>query len=370
MWSISEVKKQAWNGLKNYYWKAVLCGFLVGLLGILSILPYALAALLFAVCVCIAPLAPFASCIVDGIYSDILDIGKRNVYLRSIQDETSVPVSTIFSGFKSGFYKASAQTLIFRNVFLFLWSLLFFFPGIVKGYQYRMIPYLVAEYPEKGQDEVFDMSKEMMNGNKMKVFLFDLSFIGWILLALLPAGLGLPFFFPYYNAACTELYLTLKESCLGISRNSNSGNSHIVYQPENQKMLPPGNYMNDDDDAPTVDVNYGYDQPAASQAFGRPVLVGVQGEYAGATIPIEPGQKLIVGRDSSRCNVILASPQVSRLHMTVEYAGNKFIVVDYSSYGTFDVERGQLPKETSVTVAPGTTLRLGNGNDTFRLDLG
>ena len=90
----------------------------MGLLGILSILPYALAALLFAVCVCIAPLAPFASCIVDGIYSDILDIGKRNVYLRSIQDETSVPVSTIFSGFKSGFYKASAQTLIFRNVFL------------------------------------------------------------------------------------------------------------------------------------------------------------------------------------------------------------------------------------------------------------
>ncbi|MCI8742937.1 MAG: DUF975 family protein [Lachnospiraceae bacterium] len=369
MWSRPEVKKRAWNGLKPYYWKAVLCGFLLGLLGTLSILPYALAAVLFAVCVCIAPLAPFASCIVNGIYSNILDVGERNFYLRSIQDGAPAPVSTIFSGFKSGYYGTSAKILIFRNIFQSLWSLLFVIPGIVKGYEYRMIPYLIAEYPEKGQDEIFGMSKQMMTGNKMKVFVFDLSFTGWVILAMIPAGLGIPFLLPYYSAACTELYLALKEECLGIPRSS-GGSGHVVYQPESQKLLSPGNYNYDDDDAPTVDINYNAAQPAQIQAYGRPMLVGIQGEYAGATIPIEPGQKLIVGRDSSRCNVILASPQVSRLHMTVEYAGNKFIVVDYSSYGTFDVERGQLPKETSVTVAPGTTLRLGNGNDTFRLDLG
>ena len=100
-----------------------------------------------------------------------------------------------------------------------------------------------------------------------------------------------------------------------------------------------------------------------------PVLVGIQGEYAGAVIPIEPGQRLIVGRDSTRCNVILSSPQVSRLHMTVEYTGNKFIVVDHSTYGTFDLERGQLPKEQSMNVPAGVRLRLGNGDEVFQLEL-
>ena len=118
-----------------------------------------------------------------------------------------------------------------------------------------------------------------------------------------------------------------------------------------------------------VDIqNYGMN---AGPAYGMPVLVGIQGEYAGAVIPIEPGQRLIVGRDSTRCNVILSSPQVSRLHMTVEYTGNTFvfIVVDHSTYGTFDLERGQLPKEQSMNVPAGVRLRLGNGDEVFQLEL-
>ena len=53
----------------------------------------------------------------------------------------------------------------------------------------------------------------------------------------------------------------------------------------------------------------------------------------------------------------------------MEYVGGKFIVVDYSTYGTFDLDQGQLPKEKSVTVATGTCLRLGNGDDIFKLDV-
>lgn len=55
--------------------------------------------------------------------------------------------------------------------------------------------------------------------------------------------------------------------------------------------------------------------------------------------------------------------------MTVEYVDGKFIVVDYSTYGTHDLNQGQLPKETSVSVPAGTTLRLGNGDEVFRLEL-
>lgn len=363
MWTRAEVKKRAWNGLKSYYWMAVLLGILLSLMGTLSVIPYALGGLLLTVCICLSPLAPFLGCIVNAVYANILGIGGINFYLKSIKEEKAAPISTMFSGFKTGQYKNSVKILMFRNIFQMLWSLLLVVPGIVKGYEYRMIPFLVADYPEKGQDEVFGLSKQMMTGNKWKVFVFDLSFIGWFLLAIIPAGLGLIFLLPYYNAACTELYLALKEEYLGVPRITDN---HVVYQPENSAPIPQI-YMGDDDDAVTVDINsYAFQQ---KQVHGQPMLVGVQGEYAGASIPIEAGQKLVVGRDSARCNVVLSSAQVSRLHMTVEYNGNKFVVTDYSTYGTYDLEQGRLPKERTVNVTPGSSLRLGNGEDIFRLEV-
>lgn len=376
MWTRAEVKKRAWDGLKIYYWKAVVCGILFVLLSFLSIIPYILGFIFFALLPCLYVVSPFLGCIVNGIYANILEVGKNKFYLQSIKEERSATIPTIFSGFDSGFYGNSAKILIFRNVFLALWSLLLIFPGIIKYYEYRMIPYLIADFPEKGMDEVFTTSKKMMTGNKLRVLLFDLSFVGWYILALLPAGLGLIFVIPYYEAACTELYLAFREEYMGIPREGGQNGiypgipagNHVVYQPQNQKMLPGYGQMNmDDDDSPTVDIqNYGMNPGAA---YGTPVLVGLQGEYAGAVIPIEPGQRLIVGRDSTRCNVILSSPQVSRLHMTVEYTGNKFIVVDHSTYGTFDLDRGQLPKEQSMNVPAGVRLRLGNGDEVFQLEL-
>jgi len=381
MWTIGDVGKRAWNGLKNYGLFAAICVILVSLLGILSVIPYVLGAFLLAVCICLAPISPFLSCIVNGAYTDILGVGMINFFIRSTKQGRPVPLSTIFSGFKTGHYSDSAKILIFRNIFQFLWTLLFFVPGVIKWYEYRMIPYLIADYPEKGQDEVFRLSKQMMMGNKLKAFGCDLLFGLICSIVMIPFGLLYALlpnevvavlavvlmalvslaFSVYYNAFYAELYLVLNGNQPVVS----GGSSHVVYQPENQALLQ--DVMGNDDDARTVDINS--DAFHSTPAYGRPVLVGIQGEYAGASIPLEPGQKLVVGRDSSKCNVVLSSLQVSRLHMTVEFVNGKFIVVDYSSYGTFDLEQGRLPKEKSVNVAPGTSLRLGNGDDVFKLEL-
>lgn len=375
MWTITEVKKRAWGGLKSYYWKAVALVLIVGFMSGLAVIPCLLAGTLLSMCFCFYPLLPFIEMIVDGLYTDIIGVGGIKYFLQSIRDGESAPISMAFSGFSTGHYKNSAKIMIFRNIFQFLWTLLFIIPGIIKLFEYWAIPYLVADYPEKGQDEIFAMSKQMTTGNKWRIFVFYLSFIGWMLLGLVTVGLGFIFISPYLNAASAELYLAIREEKLGISRdtamNGGSGynNNHIsnmdhaVYQPQNQNPLPQNNRV--DDDALTVDIH----GAGGVQAYGRPVLVGVQGEYAGTSIPIEPGQKLIVGRDAARCNLILSSPQISRLHMTVEYIGDKFIVVDYSTNGIYDLDRGQLPKEKSVSVPTGTTLCLGNGNEVFRLEL-
>jgi Predicted integral membrane protein len=397
MWTRAEVKRRAWSGLGSYYWNGVVFGVLASLLGVLSVIPYLLGMLLMAVCVCLSPLAPFLSCIVEGFYADIIGIGTVNFYLNSIRERTAAPMSTMFSGFKSEQYGNAAKILIFRNVFQFLWGLLFVIPGVVKFYEYRMIPYLIAEYPEKGQDEIFRLSKQMMTGNKWKTFVFDLSFLGWHLLASVTCGLGYLFLLPYLNAACTELYLALKEERLGIPRDDGGyapyqqnqyyqqdqhyqqdqqDQYYLPYQQADQGQLPQGSpvYPNSipvieaSEDVPeyTVDMTQ---QTFPQTVQARALLVGVQGEYAGARFPIEPGEKLVVGRDSSRCNVILASKQVSRLHMTVEYVDGKFQVVDYSTYGTFELEQGRLPKEVQVSVMEGARLRLGNSDEVFRLEV-
>ena len=52
-----------------------------------------------------------------------------------------------------------------KDLFTFLWTLLFIIPGIIKGYEYAVIPYLLAENLMSRQD-AFE-SKRMMDGNKM-----------------------------------------------------------------------------------------------------------------------------------------------------------------------------------------------------------
>ena len=94
---------------------------------------------------------------------------------------------------------------------VFLWSLLLIIPGIIKSYEYRMIPYIISDNPEISTEEAFRISKEMMTGNKWHTFLFDLSFLGWIILSLFTCGILLIFYVdPYIAASEAELYLTLK----------------------------------------------------------------------------------------------------------------------------------------------------------------
>ena len=114
---------------------------------------------------------------------------------------------------KTGFnpWMRNVAALFFRDLFIILWSLLFVIPGIVKGYSYRMVPYILAENPEIGAMDAITLSRKMMNGNKMKAFMLDLSFIGWTLLACLTCGLLFIFYVqPYYNCTCAELYNALK----------------------------------------------------------------------------------------------------------------------------------------------------------------
>ena len=45
-------------------------------------------------------------------------------------------------------------------------TLLLIIGGIIKTYEYRMIPYILSENPDISRTRAFEISKQMMKGNK------------------------------------------------------------------------------------------------------------------------------------------------------------------------------------------------------------
>ena len=127
-------------------------------------------------------------------------------------DDTEKKIGTLLDGFRSGHYVNIVLTMFLRDLFTALWSLLLVVPGIVKHYEYLMVPYIIAENPAMDYKEAFQISKQMMDGEKMEAFIMDLSFLGWYLLSAVTCGLLAIFYVnPYVQASFAEMYTFNKQ---------------------------------------------------------------------------------------------------------------------------------------------------------------
>ncbi len=137
-----------------------------------------------------------------------LQVGCQHWFIRS-RTEDNYNIGSVGFTFKEG-YGNVTKTMFLKQLYTFFWSLLFVFPGIIKSYEYRMIPYLLAENPYMSTDEAFARSRSMMDGEKWNAFVLDLSFIGWNILSAFTLGLvGLFYVAPYQAYTNMELYVTL-----------------------------------------------------------------------------------------------------------------------------------------------------------------
>ena len=68
--------------------------------------------------------------------------------------------------------------------------ILSFIPVIIKGLSYFMMPYLLGRHPEVKALQALRLSKRMTNGYKGRIFVMHLSFIGWMILVILPVVVG------------------------------------------------------------------------------------------------------------------------------------------------------------------------------------
>jgi len=140
---------------------------------------------------------------------NVIVVGNNRYFIKNHDENPEL--GEIFKGFK-GNYLNVVKIMFLMDLKTLLWLFLFIIPGFVKAYEYSMIPYLLAENPNLSASEAFSLSKQMTTGQKMDLFVLDLSFLGWIILGLICCGIGILFVLPYPEATRAEVYLNLKES--------------------------------------------------------------------------------------------------------------------------------------------------------------
>ena len=140
---------------------------------------------------------------------NVIVVGKNGYFIKNHDENPEL--SEIFSSFK-GNYLNVVKIMFLMDLKTLLWLLLLIVPGLIKAYEYSMIPYLLAENPNLSASQAFSLSKQMTTGQKMDLFVLDLSFLGWIILGLICCGIGILFVLPYPEATRAEVYLNLKES--------------------------------------------------------------------------------------------------------------------------------------------------------------
>ena len=221
-----ELRKKAWESLKGKYWMAFV---VVIVMGALSSIGTSMVTIsqnmtntvnmvdpaqmdstmkLGALVILIAALAIcFIGFLISLFVGNAATVGLSNYFIKNT--DSNPTFADAFSGFKIK-YGRNIGTLLLVGIKTVLWTLLFIIPGIIKIYEYAIIPYILADDAEISSKDAFKKAKQMMKGNKWRLFKLEFSFFGWYVLCFLTLGLGTFFLIPYTNAANAEFYVELK----------------------------------------------------------------------------------------------------------------------------------------------------------------
>ena len=228
MMKSKELRKRAWESLKGKYWMAFIVIIVIGLIGSIGNAFVSFGQELGEVLGMVDPAemdstmmigalvlngVVIISAIIGALFSlfvtNAITVGVSNYFIKNTDSKPSF--KDAFSGFKVK-YKRNIGTLLLVGIKTVLWTLLFVIPGIIKAYEYAIIPYILADDPEITSKDAFKKAKQMMNGNKWRLFKLELSFFGWFVLCVLTLGIGTFFLLPYVNAANAEFYAELKNN--------------------------------------------------------------------------------------------------------------------------------------------------------------
>lgn len=163
-------KKQALEQLKNHWKEPVLITLVTSVCLIIDIL--------------ISEVFPLVNIIYPIIIGTIY-IAISYYYLAFVKDNNNSKFSTFLQG--CNLWGKGTLGFLWCLLWSFLWFLLFFIPGIIKSIAYSQMFVIMAENPKIGVCKAMKISMKITRGYKGKLFVMELSFLGWIFLALLPS---------------------------------------------------------------------------------------------------------------------------------------------------------------------------------------
>lgn len=152
------------------------------------------------------------------VLGSIIKVGYSKFNLDLVDRTREPEIGTLFSYF--GNWKTTAMAELLQTVYVLLWSLLFIIPGIIASYSYAMTGYILAENPEMNPSEAIARSKEMMSGNRWRLFCLQFSFIGWSILSSLTLGIGNLWLTPYRQAATAAFYREVSGTEFNVSEDN------------------------------------------------------------------------------------------------------------------------------------------------------
>jgi len=148
-------------------------------------------------------IAAIVMAVVYFVLGSIISVGYARFNLDLV-DRGEPGFETLFGYFS--YWKTTAIARLLQSVYILLWSLLFIIPGIIATYSYAMTEFILAENPDLTASEAIARSKEMMSGNRWRLFCLHFSFVGWDILSSLTLGIGNLWLRPYKQAANAAFY--------------------------------------------------------------------------------------------------------------------------------------------------------------------
>lgn len=142
----------------------------------------------------------------------IFAVAQLCVYLKMSRGPEPVQLGDFFAGF-SHWWRA-VLAMIWQRLWIFLWALLFFIPGIIKAIAYSQLFFIIAEFPNIPIRTALTISKKITQGYKADLFVMHVSFIGWQLLGFVTCGIANLWITPYITMTQVNAYHALMKQAL------------------------------------------------------------------------------------------------------------------------------------------------------------
>ena len=161
MWNRQQVKEQAKQIMKRNYWKMFVVTLIAGILkaeyvdliqAVEDFIPDNVLPSMFSSILTILSGGFFVGLLSSIFIGNVISVGEQNYFIKNHYENPAI--NEIFQGFK-GNYLNVVKIMFIMELKIMLWSLLLVVPGIIKAYEYSMIPYLLAENPNITMDEAF-----------------------------------------------------------------------------------------------------------------------------------------------------------------------------------------------------------------------